>query len=76
MSFNEIIESLEILKEEVGLPKNLKIKINQIMKILLNDEESEEIRSHKAETILEEMSSDTSLQSFVRTQIYQITSLM
>ncbi len=75
MEFENIIESLEMLKEDVGIPKNLKIKINNIISILNSKEESEEIRCHKAEAILEEASNDSSLQPFIRTQIYQIVSL-
>ncbi len=70
-----MIESLEMLKEEVGIPKNFRIKINNIIKILNNSEEDKEIRGHKAEAILEETSNDSALQPFVRTQIYQIISL-
>jgi len=76
MFFDEIIDSLEMVKEEVGIPKNLKQKINEIINILLDEKESEEIRSHKAEALLEEISDDNSLQAFVRTQIYQVISLM
>ena len=75
MEFQEVIEALEMLKEEVGIPKNFRIKINNIIKILNNSEEDKEIRSHKAEAILEETSNDNALQPFVRTQIYQIISL-
>ena len=76
MEFDEVIEALEMLKEDVGIPKNLKIKIDEIIVILNNEEEAKEIRSHKAESILEDISSDSSLQSFIRTQIYQIMSLL
>ena len=76
MEFDEVIEALAMLKEDVGIPKNLKIKIDEIIVILNNEEEAKEIRSHKAESILEDISSDSSLQSFIRTQIYQIMSLL
>ena len=76
MEFQEVIDALEMLKGDVGIPKNLKIKINNIIKILNNSEEDKEIRGHKAEAILEETSNDNALQPFVRTQIYQIISLL
>ena len=76
MEFDEVIEALEMLKEEVGIPKGLKIKFDEIIAILNNEQEAKEIRSHKVGAILEDISSDSSLQSFIRTQIYQIMSLL
>lgn len=76
MEFQEVINALEMLKEEVGIPKNLKTKINTIISILNNSEEDKEIRCHKAEAILSEVSNDNALQPFIRTQIYQIISLL
>ena len=76
MTFSQVLDSLEMLKEDVGIPKNLKLKINNIIQILNNKEESEETRAHKCCSILDEISEDNSLQPFVRTQIYQIVSLL
>jgi len=76
MSFSEVIESLKILKDDVGIPKNLKSKIDNLINILNNEEESKEIRAHKCCAILDEISEDSLLQPFVRTQIYQIVSLL
>ncbi len=76
MSFSEVIDALKMLKEDIGIPKNLKSKIDNIVKILNNEEESKEIRAHKCSAILDEISEDSLLQPFVRTQIYQIVSLL
>jgi uncharacterized protein (UPF0147 family) len=75
MAFEQVKKGLEMLKEEVGIPKSLKSKVDQIIIILNNSKDSEETRSHKAEAILSEVSNDSALQPFVRTQIYQIISL-
>ncbi len=76
MEFAEVIEALKMLKQEVGIPKNLKSKIDNIILILTNEDESQETRVHKSEAILDEISNDSSLQPFIRTQIYQIVSLL
>lgn len=76
MDFNEVKEALEMLKEEEGIPKSLKTKVDNIITILNNEEEAQEIRVHKVEAILDEISSDSSLQPFIRTQIYHIISLL
>jgi uncharacterized protein (UPF0147 family) len=76
MEFAEVIGALKMLKQEVGIPKNLKSKIDNIILILNNQGESQETRVHKAEIILDEVSNDSSLQPFIRTQIYQIVGLL
>ncbi len=76
MEFAEVIDALKMLKQEIGIPKNLKLKVDNIIIILNNQEESKETRSHRVGVILDEISNDTSLQSFVRTQIYHIVSLL
>ena len=76
MEFDQIIDSLEMIKEDVGIPKNLKLKIDKIKSILNNKDEEIEIRTHKAGVILDEISNDSSIQPFIRTQIYQIVSLL
>ena len=75
MDYQEVIGSLEMSKGDVGIPKSLKTKINNIIAILNNKEEDKEISCHKVVAILEEVSNDSSLQPFIRTQIYQIISL-
>jgi uncharacterized protein (UPF0147 family) len=76
MDFEQAISGLEMLKEEIGIPKNLKAKINLIIEILDNDSEDPDVRANKSAAILDEISCDTSLQSFVRTQLYQIISFL
>jgi len=77
MSFNNVIASLEMLRdEEESLPKSFKTKISVIISILNIEKEDEDIRKHKAEALLDEISEESSLPSFVRTQIYQIVSLL
>ncbi len=75
MNFKEVIDALEFLKED-DVPKSLTQKIEKIIIMLKNNNESEQIRLHKLETFLEELSNDVSLQPFIRTQVYHIISLL
>jgi len=71
----DIIESLNILMEDTTVPKNVKIKIENII-IILKEEEDLSIKVNKALHELDEIADDTNLQPFTRTQIWNVVSLL
>jgi uncharacterized protein (UPF0147 family) len=72
---DEAIESLQELEEDPNMPKNVKIKIQNIINILKEDTESA-IKVNKALNELDEMSSDPNLDPHIRTQIWNIVSIL
>jgi uncharacterized protein len=73
--FEEILEFLEELKEDNSLPRNVKLKIENLIEILSSDADYN-ISKDKALTELEDISNDNNLQSFIRTQIWSVISML
>lgn len=72
---NNILEVLEELNEESIVPKNVKNKISEVIEIL-KEESDMSLKINRALQELEEISDDSNLQPFTRTQIWNITSML
>lgn len=70
-----IIEALKELQEDVAVPRNVKVKIGETIKILEEDTERS-IKVSKALNELEEVADDSNLQPFTRTQIWNVISML
>ena len=71
----EIIDTLSELQEDQSLPKNTGVKLQEVIDILNSDSESS-MKVNKAFNILEGIADNTNLQSYIRTQIWNITSML
>ena len=71
----EIINVLSELKEDMGVPKNIKNRINHIIEIL-NQDSDLSISVNKVSSELDEILDDTNIQSYTRMQILNIVSLL
>ncbi|MBW3003380.1 UPF0147 family protein [Candidatus Woesearchaeota archaeon] len=72
---NDVFEVLAELLDDSTVPKNVKNKVQDIIDALKEDTELS-IRINKALHILDEISDDTNLQSYTRTQIWNVVSLL
>ena len=63
------------LKGDVTVPKNVRLKIEKIMRVL-NEEADMDIKVSKALNELEEIADDVNLQSYTRTQIWNVISAL
>ena len=71
----EIIDTLSELQEDQSLPKNTGVKLQEVIDILNSDSESS-MKVNRAFNILEGIADNTNLQSYIRTQIWNITSML
>jgi len=71
---DEIIQALRNLKDDEGVPKNVRNKIDAII-LDLKDESELSTKIGKSLHNLDEISEDLNLPSFVRTQIWNISSM-
>jgi uncharacterized protein (UPF0147 family) len=71
----QVIEFLSSLEEDTGVPKNVKSKIQGIINEL-KDRKDISIKINKALTELEEIADDANMQSYTRTQIWSVISLL
>ena len=70
-----IILALQELIEDNTVPKNVRTKVDGIVQILKEDSDLQ-IRINKALQELDEISDDTNIQAYTRTQIWNIASLL
>lgn len=70
-----IIDILKELEDDNTVPRNVKNKIQNTIEILNEDSEIS-IKKSKALHYLDEIADDVNLQSYTRTQIWNIVSLL
>ena len=75
MNMLEINEALNMLMSDTSVPKNVKMKITDMMSELKSNSDVPVV-VNKLLNELEEISNDINLQPFVRTQIWNITSML
>ncbi len=66
---------LSELKEDISVPKNVRMKVERVIRILKEDSEMP-IKASKALNELEEIADDVNLESYTRTQIWNIISIL
>jgi uncharacterized protein len=71
----ESLDALKDLSEDNTVPKNIKLKINNIIKSL-EDEKDLSIRVNRALNELDEISDNNNIQSYTRTQIWNVVSIL
>jgi uncharacterized protein (UPF0147 family) len=71
----EVILSIEDLQEDGTLPKGIKSKLDAIIEILKQDEDAS-IKVNKTLHELEKIDSDNNTDSYVRTQLLNIASML
>ncbi|MCB9362009.1 UPF0147 family protein [Candidatus Woesearchaeota archaeon] len=74
--FDAITDYLKELIDDNTVPRNIKTKIASIIEILEKEAEEDSIKVNKALDELEEISNDTNMQPFTRTQIWNVISLL
>jgi uncharacterized protein (UPF0147 family) len=70
-----IVETLIELKEDGSVPKNVKLKINEIID-LLNSNIDKSIKIDKVQHIFDELNDDSNIDSFTRTQLWNLVSML
>ncbi len=71
----DIIEVLSELQNDVTVPRNVKDRLQECVSALQEETELS-LRTDKAMQALDELSSDTNLQAYTRTQIWNIASML
>ena len=74
--FTNVVSALNDLREDMGVPRNLKIRVNDMIVELSNGGSDNSMLVNKLLSELEELSNDINLQPFVRTQIFNISSML
>lgn len=72
---NSVIDIIEELKDDSGVPKNIKDKLNSIVAVLKEDGDIS-IKVNKVLHDLDEVADDVNLEPYTRTQIWNIVSVL
>jgi uncharacterized protein (UPF0147 family) len=75
-NLNELIEMITELTEDSSVPRNVKDKLKSINSILTDESREKYISINEAKDILAEISEDQNLQTFSRTQLWNISSML
>ena len=70
-----IIEAIKEIEADTTISKNVKIKLDETVKALEEDKEIS-MKVDKAIHILDDLSEDSNLPSYIRTQLWNILSLL
>ena len=75
-SVKDIVASISGLKEDTTVPKNVKEKVQEIIETLSNEKSDISMRIDKALQILDDIAEDSNLQSYTRTQVWNLVSML
>ena len=73
--FLDIVKELKELLEDSAVPKNVREKIETVIKTLEEDGD-ESLKVNKALNDLDEVADDVNMQPYTRTQIWNIVSML
>ena len=71
-----ISDALEELLGDNTVPRNIKSRVDSVIKILQDEEQDMSIKINKALSELDDISDDSNIQAFTRTQIWNIVSML
>jgi len=70
-----IVEYLDEMKNDSTVPRNVKSKMDEVI-LILNDELDLSMRIDKAVHIFDKLNDDVNIDSFTRTQLWNVVSLI
>lgn len=72
----EVFDMISKIEEDTGVPKNIKIKIQNIALDLKEENQEVDVKINRALQELDEISEDNNIPDYIRTQIWSIVSLL
>lgn len=75
-AIGDVISAISELQEDNTVPKNVKEKVLAILETLRNEKMELSMRVDKARQILDEVAEDSNLQSYTRTQVWNVVSML
>ena len=75
IQLDTVVSSLSEVKEDATVPRNVRAKIEYVVNILKEDTELP-IKVNKSLNELDQIANDVNLQSYTRTQIWNIMSML
>ena len=76
MDIDNIVAALSDIHEDKRVPRNVRASLHETIGELTSNEENITVKLNTAISILDEVSNDTNIQPFTRTQIWNIVSML
>lgn len=76
VTIDDVNDALNEMINDATVPKNVKIKLNLTLKALSDNNEDISLRINKALNELDELTDDINIESFTRTQLWNIVSML
>jgi uncharacterized protein len=73
---NDVKEALNEMLDDSAVPKNVKLKLQSTLKALSDNSDDVSLRVNKALNELDELTEDINIESFTRTQLWNIVSML
>ncbi len=73
---NDVIEALQEVMDDQTVPRNVKARLESSLQTLKNDDDELSLKVSKVIQDLDEIANDTNTQSYTRSQIWNILSLL
>jgi len=70
----DLIDELMEIGDDVGIPRNVKAKLQGAISALEQEDKEDPIKANKALQELDDLSDDPNIPSYVRTQIWNVVS--
>jgi len=74
--FEEVFFAIDEILEDVTVPRNVKKKLAETKELLQKEDVAVSIRINQALNKLEELSEETNINPFTRTQIWNVVSML
>ena len=74
--FENVIQVLEQVSKDRTVPRNIRTKCEESIKILQNGKEEVAIRINTVISMLDEVSNDPNIPMYTRTQVWNIVSML
>ncbi len=72
----EALDALSMLQSDDGLPRNIRARIQDIVSLLQNANMELPIKINKSLSELDLIAEDINLQAFIRTQVWNVSSIL
>ena len=73
---NDVKDALNEMLNDAVVPKNVKLKVQSTLNALSDESEDISLRVNKALNELDELTDDINIESFTRTQLWNIVSML
>ncbi|MBI2565261.1 UPF0147 family protein [Candidatus Woesearchaeota archaeon] len=74
--FLSVIEALMEFKNDLSVPKNIQLRIDETILILSEKKSELSLLKSRAMAVLEELGEDVNMEPYTRTQLYNVVSML